>query len=275
MNYKIENRIYEDKNINLYEIERYGGRLLLNVLMKKLYRKVGRFFGQHGYNEYTVSYNGVHVWGSRLLDGEGTTVGQDYLRVLLELGLKRCGNIYEFCSGPGFIGYSLLANGFCEKLTLADINPKAVEIARKTARTNGVDKLVNIYLSDCLEQIPSEERWDLVVSNPPHFLPHDETFVPQDPREISDLEGKDALVQARALKGFDPDWKIHEKFYLNVKPFMKKGGLVVMQENSHGSTEDIFIPMIEAGGGQYIKSVPGRDVCGKDNGMYYMVSSWD
>lgn len=249
---------YEDRNLNMLSLERYPTKLLAKVLAKKIGRKLGMVLGKpnnyHRPIEGAVMYNGVVVYDKSNLNGEGHTVGQDYIRALLELGLKRCEWIFEFCSGPGYIGYSLLANGFCDKLTLADINPEAVTIVRKTARHSKIEHLVNIYQSDCLEQIPTQERWDLVVSNPPHFIPRG----PQDTN----------------IKAFDPDWSIHRRFYSQVKQFMKPGGLVVMMENSKGSEVDIFKPMIEVGGGKFVTWKPGVDICGKSNIMYYVVSQW-
>lgn len=250
--------VYEDKNINMLLLERYPAKLLARVLVKKLGRKLQVTFG--GKTTYekpiqrAIMYNGIVVYDKSNLNGEGPTIGQDYLRALLELGLKRCERIFEFCAGPGYIGYSLLANGFCDKLTLADINPEAVAVARKTAHASRIEHLVNIYQSDCLDQIPAQERWDLVVSNPPYFIPRG----PEDTN----------------IKAYDPGWSIHRRFYNKVKQFMKPGGLVVMMENSKGSEADIFKPMIEAGGGKFVTWRPGIDVCGKNNFMYYVVSQW-
>lgn len=246
--------MYENKNINLRMIEMYSGRLLAEALVRKLLRKIGRRLGFHPMYERGVSYNGVIVFDSADLHGEGTTVGQDYMRALLELGFKRCERIFEFCAGPGYIGYSLLAHGFCEKLTLADVNPAAVEMARRTAIFNKIEHLVNIYQSDCLDQIPLSERCDLVVGNPPHFLPRDR--------------------QHRNIKVYDPEWSLHRRFYDGVKKFMSPGGFVVMMENSKGSNVDIFKPMIEQRGGKFLTWRPGIDVCGKSNDMYYVVSQW-
>ena len=97
------------------------------------------------------------------------TIGQDYIRMLNVLGFTQVDRIFEFCSGPAYIGYSLLAHGFCKNLTLADINPEAIKCVRKTASYNNVEHLVNIYHSDIFESIPETEKFDLVVSNPPHF----------------------------------------------------------------------------------------------------------
>jgi len=247
---KVERTIFENKNINYRILEMYGGRLLAKVILRKLMRRIWKGPSV----ERAIMYNGVLVFDKPELHGEGMTVGQDFIRALLELGFRRCERMFEFCAGPGYIGYSILANGFCEKLTLADINPFAVEMAKKTARFNGIEHLVNVYQSDVLDQIPEHEKWDLVVGNPPHFLPRS----PHD----------------KNIKAFDPDWRVHKKFYASVKCFMKPDGFIVMQENIRGSTVELFKPMIEGGGGEVVSWKPGIDVCGRGNSMYYLVSQW-
>ncbi len=251
---KRERTIFVDRNINFRMLERYPAKLLARVLFNKVARRVMRHITAIPPVERAVMYNGVLVYDSSDLDGEGTTVGQDFCRVLLELGLKRCERIFEFCAGPGYIGYSLLANGFCEKLTLADINPKAITAARKTAEFNKIGHLVNIYQSDVLDQIPETERWELVVGNPPHFLPTTE-------RDVN-------------IKAYDAGWSVHQRFYASVKKFMEPNGYVVIQENVRGSSVEHFTPWIEQGGGRLITSLPGIDVCGESNSMYYVVSQW-
>jgi methylase of polypeptide subunit release factors len=246
--------MFEKRTIDLRALEMMGGRELARVLARKTWRRIAAPFGHTLKYERAAIYGGIVVFDTPNLHGEGTSVGQDYIRALLELGFKRCESIFEFCAGPGYIGYSLLGHGFCEKLTLADINPAAVEIAQKTARFNQLDQVVSIYESDCLDRIPEAEAWDLVVSNPPHFLPRDSN-------------DKDIRV-------FDPDWSIHKRFYANVKRFMKPGGHVVMMENGKQSGVD-FRPMIDGGGGAFVTERQGVDVTGKPNGMYYVVSRWE
>ena len=114
---------------------------------------------------------GIAVFDRPELHKGGMSFGQDFPRVLNELGVGRCQRMFEYCAGPGYIGYSLLAAGWCETLALADVSRDAVAAARRTAAFNRLDERVAVYESDALDQIPADERWDLVVSNPPHFLP--------------------------------------------------------------------------------------------------------
>jgi SAM-dependent methyltransferase len=225
----------------------YSAATLVKALARKVRRRI---FGAP--NEIEPAHRvGYVVFDRRDLDGGGAGFGQDYIPVLRELGLNHTGRLFEFCAGPGYIGYSLLAHGFCSHLTLADINPVAVAAARETAAFNGLADSVSIYQSDGLDDIPATEKWDLVVSNPPHF--------------------PDGNPDLRLL---DTEWKLHKRFYSQIKRFMNPGGQLVIQENAQGSKPDDFIPMIRDGGGEYIKTLPGPDI-GPGGRMYYLVSRWN
>ena len=172
------------------------------------------------------SFGGVRVHYMKHLDGGGSTFGQDYIPLLKEWGMPRQGRAFEWCSGPGFIGFSLLGHGLCETLCLADINPQAVEACRRTIEDNRLGARVAVYHSDNLASIPANEKWDLVVSNPPHFV--------------------DYLIGD--LRGHDPDWRIHRGFYADIGKHLNPGGVLVLQENNRGSTAETFREMIEAAG---------------------------
>src|SRR3990167_7689424 len=110
----------------------------------------------------TVSYNNIQVSYLPELDGGGPRFGQEFIRVVREK-IRKVDHIFEFCAVPGFIGFSLLAHGLCNKLTLADINPEAVRACQDTIDKNKLANKVSVYLSDCLDTIPETEKWDLVV----------------------------------------------------------------------------------------------------------------
>src|SRR6185436_17293919 len=179
-------------------------------------------------NYYKIQYGDISVSYLPVLDGGGMTIGQQYLDVVREK-LGKVDHVFEFCAGPGFIGFSLLANGLCEKLTLADINPEAVKAVRKTIAENKLEGRVTVYESDCLEQIPASEKWDLVVSNPPHF----------------DGDSDDYKASIRLI---DPGFEIHKKFYRDVKKFLNPGASVIIQENGSGTHFEDFEPMIRENG---------------------------
>ena len=173
-----------------------------------------------------VSYSGLQVYFKKHLDGGGSDFGQDFIPFLELRKMPRQQRVFEWCSGPGFIGFSLLAHGLAETLCLADVNPEAVEACQRTIAENDLARRVSVYQSDNLKNIPNSERWDLVVANPPHFADD----------WIDDL------------RSYDDNWHLHRNFFVAVGRFLKPGGVVVLQENNRGSTAATFAPMIEAAG---------------------------
>jgi methylase of polypeptide subunit release factors len=171
-------------------------------------------------------YSGLRVSYKPHLDGGGSTFGQDFIPLLRERGMPKVERAFEWCTGPGFIGFSLLAHGLAETLCLADVNPDAVTACRRTMARNALESRVTVYLSDNLKDIPVSEQWDLVVSNPPHFV--DTSF--------------------GQLRYHDPEWRVHRGFFNGVSRHLKPGGVVVLQENNAGSTPKTFAPMIAEAG---------------------------
>jgi predicted RNA methylase len=171
-------------------------------------------------------YGDIRLHYKDHLDGGGSTIGLNYLALFHDLGLPHQARVFEWCAGPAFIGFALLGYGFCETLCAADINPEAVEACRRTVRENGLATRVAVYRSDNLDNIPTNERWDLVVGNPPHF----------------------ADTSPGQLRYHDADWLLHRQFFGSVGRFLKPGGMIVLLENNLGSTAETFRDMIEAAG---------------------------
>jgi tRNA1(Val) A37 N6-methylase TrmN6 len=151
-----------------------------------------------------ISYGSTKVYFKKHLDGGGNDFGQDFIPFLTLRQMPRQRRVFEWCAGPGFIGFSLLAHGFAETLCLADINPQAVEACHRTVRDNQLADRVSVYLSDNLTDIPASEEWDLVVGNPPH-MPDD---------YIGDL------------RTHDEEWHIHRNFFGAVERFLNLAGLL-------------------------------------------------
>lgn len=176
-----------------------------------------------------ISFDGVKVSYRRSLDGNGSLFAPlivDFLRNRLASagGGQRFAKAYEWCSGPGFIGFALLAAGLCEKLCLADINPRALECIARTVKRNGLEDRVTYYLSDNLESLPVTEQFDLVVSNPPWFY----RINPEHPLHAKLRDD---------LRPNDPGWKLHEAFYTGIARHLVEGAFVCMSENEvHNAT---------------------------------------
>jgi methylase of polypeptide subunit release factors len=203
----------------------------------------------------TVTYNGrVKVCFTPELDGGGSRYGQDYVRFVRER-LGRVGSISEWCAGPGFIGFSLLAHDLCDRLTLTEINPAAVAACRATVALNGLADRVTVCLSDNLNDIPPHQPWDLVVGNPPHSGSPD--LIPR-------------LSHREPILYMDPHWEIHRRFYATLRPHLHPESAVIIQENSTFSSVEDFRGMVHAGG---LEIVSVEECSAQPAGMYYYIWS--
>jgi hypothetical protein len=77
--------------------------------------------------------NGIRVNYLHRLDGGGTAFGQGYIPYLRNRGMPRQARTFEWCAGPGFIGFSLLGCGLTETLCLTDIEAKRAQATSKVA----------------------------------------------------------------------------------------------------------------------------------------------
>jgi 16S rRNA G966 N2-methylase RsmD len=174
----------------------------------------------------TVRYGDLRVHYKKHLDGGGSSFGQGYIPFLTTRGMPKQPRVYEWCSGPAFIGFSLLAHGLCETLCLADVNEDAVDACRRTVRTNRLSDRVSVYESDNLKGIPASEQWDLVVGNPPFYPDR----------------------YAAEIRAYDEDWRLHRGFFAGIGRHLKPGGVILLQEANDGSTPETFRGMIEEAG---------------------------
>ena len=176
-----------------------------------------------------IRYNNIEVAYKANLHGGGIRFGQQFIPVVRGK-FGHVGHVFEFCAGPGFIGFSLLANNLCDRLTMADVNPEAVKVLNETIKKNGLESRVAVYLSDCLDSIPETEKWDLVVGNPPHVFCATE-----------DEYKKNIIL-------FDPNFNIHRRFYRDIRKFLKPAGSILLQEHTESTNIGDFKNMIEENG---------------------------
>jgi release factor glutamine methyltransferase len=72
-------------------------------------------------------------------------------------------------TGTGAIALSLLTEGPFRTMVGTDPDPGALELARENARASGLDGRLELRLGGLFQPIRPEERFDVVVSNPPYI----------------------------------------------------------------------------------------------------------
>jgi len=200
------------------------------------------------------------VYYTEEMDGGGMDFGQEYVSVVQQRWPGRVFDCcYEWCSGPGFIGYALLDHGVCQTVCFSDIYDPAVEMARWTSRLpiNNCESQVTAYLFRDLALMPQHEQFDLVVANPPH-------------NPTGDLETLTRQHNTRIEQ--DPEWTGHQNFFCNIKPHLTANGVILLQLNAVGSDPETFRPWIESAGLRIVDTFasPGYNLDDKFTKIYYL-----
>lgn len=182
-----------------------------------------------------IRYGGIEVSHRFGLNGGGLLFAYQFLRTVGQR-IGKVDHVFEYCAGPGFIGFSLLANDLCNRLTLADINLEAVAAVKETIKNNRLENKVAVYQSDCLDNIPKSEQWDLVVGNPPWHL-------------CSKSKGD--------IKVCDFNGRVHEQFYRDIKKFLKPGGSILFIESTEYTRPERFKAMARKNGLTFESFRPG------------------
>ena len=98
--------------------------------------------------------------------------------------------ILDLCTGSGCVGLALALELPKASVTLTDLSPEALAVARHNADTHDVDKRVRFFEGDLFEPLPDGERFDLVLANPPYV---EESFRAEMQKDVLDYEPHLAL----------------------------------------------------------------------------------
>lgn len=125
--------------------------------------------------------------------------------------------ILDICTGSGCIGISLAYYLQNAKITMSDISKKAIEIAEKNAKNNGIIEKVEIIESDLFKNI--KEKFDIIVTNPPYI----------ETKTISSLAKEVQKEPKLALDGGEDGLLFYRKIIEEVPNFLKNNGYLCME----------------------------------------------
>jgi methylase of polypeptide subunit release factors len=180
-----------------------------------------------------ITVNDIDIFYNDEQNGGGSGWAPDVVLLIQQLypDKKFC-NVLEWCSGPGFIGFSLLANSLCSNLYLNDIYQLALNYCTKTKQNLNEkykESIIETISLDSLKDLPEIYQFDLIVGNPPHFNTDTNRFSKYyDPRIF-----------------VDKHWNIHKNFFRHIKKHLTKDGKIILLESFWGSAPDTFAQMID------------------------------
>jgi ribosomal protein L3 glutamine methyltransferase len=103
--------------------------------------------------------------------------------------------VLDLCCGGGCIGVASAVHLPDADVDLADISPAALEVAGRNVERHGLKDRVRIVASDLFAALP-DDRYDVIVSNPPYVPRSELESLPREYRsepELGLLGGEDGL----------------------------------------------------------------------------------
>ncbi len=157
----------------------------------------------------------------------------------LEDGMR----VLDLCTGSGCIGLSLINYTNNTTVTCTDISGDALEVARANAVDLGLSDRANIICTDLFPD-KSEEKYDIVVSNPPYIETGViDTLAPEvkdyEPRLALDGD-EDGLIFYRRIIDNVGDY-LYSSGYLFLEIGYDQGEAVVKLMESNGKFHDIEV----------------------------------
>jgi methylase of polypeptide subunit release factors len=154
--------------------------------------------------------------------------------IIQKTGKAHYNKAHEWCCGHAGIGFELLGRNVCDHVTLSDKFLPAIVGCQFTATENSFKNRVSTYLIKEFDNLPTHEKWDLIVADPPHW---DTINLPTE--SSNDFYNDDALRQV-----VDLDWKSHLIFFNSVEQYLNPDADIYLFEGYYGSTPETFMPMI-------------------------------
>jgi methylase of polypeptide subunit release factors len=209
--------------------------------------------------DYIWRINGLDVFYTNETNGGGDFFAIEYINAVRDW-YPNVDHALEWCSGPGFIGYGLLASKLCKTISFNEMYMPAVEMLERTKQHSKFIDKINIFHGSTLSCIPSNIKFDLVVGNPPHWKDIQSAgrslnIEPENYKHIPDI-----LV--------DSDWNSHKQFFKSIKGLLSDNGKILLQENSFGSDPNDFKDMIEEADLKIFFTAKSNLYANK--GIYYM-----
>ena len=148
-----------------------------------------------------------------------------FLKVILPLDLGK--NILDLGCGYGTIGLTLAVAKKEARVTLADINTRALALCKRNADAYNLGQRVTILQSDIYEKI--EGKYDSIVINPPIRAGKSVTYKMYEEAKQYLIDGGSLYVVIRKAQGAKSAAKFIESVFGNIQLLERDKGYYIYQ----------------------------------------------
>lgn len=160
-------------------------------------------------------------------------------------------SVLDLGTGTGALALALAGIFPSARVTGTDLSDAALALAQENAAANGLTERVRWLKSNWFAQVPANERFDLIVSNPPYLTPQEWAETKPEVRDHEPrtalVGGADGLDDLRSIVAEAPRW-------------LASGGTLVLETGiaQHAALRSL----VEASGLTLFESRP--DLTGRD-----------
>ena len=175
-------------------------------------------------------------YGLRLQVDKNVLIPRDDTCAVTELAIKTAlfleedPRILDLCCGSGCIGLAIASRVKDARVTLADISPEALAVAKENVALNKLSGRVRCVSADALRPaFPFLGKFDMIVSNPPYITGAE---MKELDKSVSDYEPH------LALYGGEDGLDFYRSIAKNFAPALKAGGYLCF-EFGMGQGDDV------------------------------------
>jgi release factor glutamine methyltransferase len=182
-------------------------------------------------------------WQETLYVDERCLIPRPETEILVEKVLKVLGmdlgrpfSFLDIGTGSGAIAVAILRAYKNAQGTLLDISKETLEVAQKNLKRYDLEDRAKRVQGDLFKPFPTNESWDLIVSNPPYLSEEDWNEVQEELRH----------EPRRALDGGKDGLDYYRKIIAGSADHLTPGGLLAL-EVGQGQAEEVSKWLQEAG----------------------------
>lgn len=181
--------------------------------VETFFRLINRRLEKEPY-AYIVGYK--EFMGLKFIVNENVLIPREDTEILVQEAIEsNKKNVLDMCTGTGCIAISLAKYIKNAKITASDISITALNTAKQNAVLNNV--YINFIQSNLFENI--EDKFDLIVSNPPYIRKKD----------IEKLQEEVKKEPILALSGGDTGLIFYERIIKDAHKYLEKHGILMFE----------------------------------------------
>jgi release factor glutamine methyltransferase len=131
--------------------------------------------------------------------------------------------IVDIGTGSGAIPVALAKQHTGARLTATDISPEALAVARRNATKHGLAERIRFLQGDLFAPLQPDERFDIILSNPPYIAQEDMAKLPVGVRDYE---------PHTALNGGPGGYAVFDRLLREAPRYLRPGGYLIVEIGS-------------------------------------------